>query len=480
MALKAVGFLVLLQYYCVATSAAPQLRIACEPTNDLLRHLPQALSAVQYSSPAAAVNAASSGDTIMVLAAGYPVTPTVVSADLFAAAKAKGAKLYVEFPAAVPGLNIGTEIQAGNMTFQRLVVATDTLAAEGLAKNRILYAHGAQWVQAGPYAGHHDQEEGCKNSTMSVASTSVETTVEGSWGELCAASVPCRVRYTGKLCTRDTGTQGRSQSILWESMQNLNHPSMRWDRDSVDSVSKWLGYCGVSPTGLTLPDHPCESIATNSSGAFCGSCPPGPAPAPSGNLIQPMLVSARVAGYDTAVFGLTGANPSPILFQHPADPSITVATTKLSSFVRGRFAPLVEWQLLWKVLLQRLVPWAGTVELEWQAAVHPAYGKDDVLPPNAAVEASMTGVEWLRGRSGLLPGPKQLARISQFLDPRWVDTGSELSNCSYGEGKARLWEPPDGERGDGRGGVLEGYTNLIQADGAQYQVCLAALCSANQ
>jgi len=189
-----------------------------------------------------------------------------------------------------------------------------------------------------------------------------------------------------------------------------------------------------------------------------------------------MLVSARVAGYDTAVFGLTGANPSPILFQHPADPSITVATTKLSSFVRGRFAPLVEWQLLWKVLLQQLVPWAGTVELEWEAAVHPAYGKDDALPPNAAVEASMTGVEWLRGRSGLLPGPKQLARISRFLDPRWVDTGSELSNCSYGECKARLWEPPDGERGDGRGGVLEGYTNLIQADGAQYQVCLAALC----
>ena len=30
-----------------------------------------------------------------------------------------------------------------------------------------------------------------------------------------------------------------------------------------------------------------------------------------------------------------------------------------------------------------------------------------------------------------------------------------------GECKARLWQPDGGERGDGRGGILEGYTNLV-------------------
>ena len=102
--------------------------------------------------------------------------------------------------------------------------------------------------------------------------------------------------------------------------------------------------------------------------------------------------------------------------------------------------------------------------------MHPAFSKDEALPPLAEAGASLAGVEWLRGRSGLLPGPRQLARISQFLDPRWVNLSNPLSNCSYGECKARLWEPIGGERGDGRGGILEGYTNLVQADGAQYQV----------
>ena len=71
-----------------------------------------------------------------------------------------------------------------------------------------------------------------------------------------------------------------------------------------------------------------------------------------------------------------------------------------------------------------------TVLLGLATPYNSAFAKDEALPPSAEVRASMTGVEWLRGRSGLLPGPRQLARIKQFLDPRWVDTTTELSNCS--------------------------------------------------
>ena len=66
------------------------------------------------------------------------------------------------------------------------------------------------------------------------------------------------------------------------------------------------------------------------------------------------------------------------------------------------------------------------MKLKWEAAVRPAFGKDDRLPADAQAQASITGVQWLRGRSGLLPGPKQLTRILQFLDPRLVDVTSEL------------------------------------------------------
>jgi hypothetical protein len=115
------------------------------------------------------------------------------------------------------------------------------------------------------------------------------------------------------------------------------------------------------------------------------------------------------------------------LFTHPDEPSITIATTKLSSFVRGRFAPLGAWKVLWEELLRTLAPWAPPLELDWEAAVHPAFGKDETLPSSAAVDASMTRVEWLRGRSGLLPGPKQLGR--QHLSYILVEFQTKMRCC---------------------------------------------------
>ena len=50
------------------------------------------------------------------------------------------------------------------------------------------------------------------------------------------------------------------------------------------------------------------------------------------------LMLARVAGYDTAVFGLPERAAYPLLFSIP-EKGLTVATTKLSSFVTGRFEP---------------------------------------------------------------------------------------------------------------------------------------------
>ena len=54
------------------------------------------------------------------------------------------------------------------------------------------------------------------------------------------------------------------------------------------------------------------------------------------------LVVARVAGYDTAIFGLPGKDVFPILFEVP-ERKLMIATTKLSSFVTGRYAPARDW-----------------------------------------------------------------------------------------------------------------------------------------
>ena len=55
-----------------AAAASPRLLLACQPANDLLTHLPPSLNASRFASPAAAVGAARSGDTVLALADGYP------------------------------------------------------------------------------------------------------------------------------------------------------------------------------------------------------------------------------------------------------------------------------------------------------------------------------------------------------------------------------------------------------------------------
>ena len=68
------------------------------------------------------------------------------------------------------------------------------------------------------------------------------------------------------------------------------------------------------------------------------------------------LVAARVAGFDTAVFGLP-PETFPILFE-TADGKVLVSTTKLSHFVTGRYAPAQDWQTIWRGVFGWLRPGA--------------------------------------------------------------------------------------------------------------------------
>ena len=66
-------------------------------------------------------------------------------------------------------------------------------------------------------------------------------------------------------------------------------------------------------------------------------------PAP---VVNPHMVLARVAGYDKATLGLP-KEVTPILFELPGR-DVLVATTKLSHFVSGRYAPTKAWAAVWR------------------------------------------------------------------------------------------------------------------------------------
>ncbi len=165
---------------------------------------------------------------------------------------------------------------------------------------------------------------------------------------------------------------------------------------------------------------------------------------------DPMVVVARVAGFDTAVFGIP-ETASPILFKLP-DREVYVATTRLSGFVTGRYAPSRDWGLLWQRILTMLDP-SGDVSLKWTPTVHPAYSENEKLPADAERRAFAEGIGWyLHGR--LLVSEKENAEVEKLLL-----SGAETRHV-----------PPASEpTGDGSHGILEGYAAATDLDGSQLQ-----------
>jgi hypothetical protein len=163
---------------------------------------------------------------------------------------------------------------------------------------------------------------------------------------------------------------------------------------------------------------------------------------------EPALVLGRVAGFDTAVYGLP-KQQSPVLFPM-REGRWWVATTKLSNFVTGRYETPEDWAAVWRFLLARVDP-EGRHELRWQPVARPAYGRDEALTPIAEVEACRSAAAWYLN-SGLLVGADGEAEIHRLL----------------ARGAEQL-DPPTtgGTKADGRRGVLEGFASQIMPDGAQ-------------
>ncbi len=162
------------------------------------------------------------------------------------------------------------------------------------------------------------------------------------------------------------------------------------------------------------------------------------------------LVAARVAGFDSAVYGLPEST-RPLLFRHP-DTNLLVATTALSRFVTGRYGPAEAWRVVWRRVLTWTAPQLPLPELKWVPMVAPSYGRDEPLPPDAERQALRRAVDWF-GKSKLLLHPSRLKEVDQ---------------AAQGDGLLPT-PPPDAPNGDGSLGILEAPLSIIQSDGSQTQ-----------
>jgi len=154
---------------------------------------------------------------------------------------------------------------------------------------------------------------------------------------------------------------------------------------------------------------------------------------------DPYLVIAKVAGFDTAIYGLDNTETHPLLFEHP-QLNILISTTKLSNFITGRYAPKDAWSSIWKHIFEWLQPNEPAPELHWTESVHPTYPKDKMISQNDRMQAASRGVEW-------------------FYKSNLLATSLEIEN-----GKV-LKITPDGEYG--KEGIRECYLSKIIYDGTQ-------------
>ena len=156
----------------------------------------------------------------------------------------------------------------------------------------------------------------------------------------------------------------------------------------------------------------------------------------------PHLVLARVAGFDTAVYGLP-KDVHPLLVE-TADGHL-IAATKLSAFVTGRFAPTAEWKHIWRTMLRTLDPKHEPPTLDHEPIVRPSNSTDERETFRRAAAFYLN--------SRLLITPERRGDIHRLL----------------AAGVEEVASPSTGSNGDGSLGMMEGYASHILPDGSQMQ-----------
>ncbi|MEO5648463.1 MAG: hypothetical protein ABIR03_00915 [Ginsengibacter sp.] len=164
---------------------------------------------------------------------------------------------------------------------------------------------------------------------------------------------------------------------------------------------------------------------------------------------NPLIVLGKVVGFNKAEYGINDIKTYPLLFQKD---NMLVATTKLSDFATGRYAPEESWEKTWDYIVSWVIGVNDFHFNHWLSFVSPMYLKDATLAPDARKNSILKGVEWFyNGRF--------------FIDSSWKDMWLKYQ----GDGLLPLG-PSVSQRlpnGDGSLGILEGHASNIYFNGTQ-------------
>ena len=163
-----------------------------------------------------------------------------------------------------------------------------------------------------------------------------------------------------------------------------------------------------------------------------------------------VMAIAKVAGFDTAVYGLDDTPCYPLVYRKRD--GLWMSTSQLSEFARLRFMPEAKWKVFWEKVIGDLTG-HETRFSSWIYPAHPSYGKDVPLPDTARLASVRKGVEWFYNGHFLVDASWK----KDWIDKYQGDGVMPIGPCL----------PPDIKDGDGSCGILEGHCSAIYADGRQ-------------
>lgn len=165
---------------------------------------------------------------------------------------------------------------------------------------------------------------------------------------------------------------------------------------------------------------------------------------------HPLMVIAKVAGFDTAVYGLAETPNYPLVYK--AEENLWVSTSQLSNYARVRFAPDFRWKSFWETLMGNLL--GHPVKFRtWESLVHPTYGEHQELPDSARLASVRRGVQWFFNGHFLVDSSWKAQWLDRYQGDGRMPVGPSL--------------PDDAADGDGTLGILEGHCSAIDGNGRQ-------------
>jgi len=112
------------------------------------------------------------------------------------------------------------------------------------------------------------------------------------------------------------------------------------------------------------------------------------------NAQQPEIVLVRVAGCDTAVYGLPNKKDVHPIFFECSRTTLLVAATKLSNFRAARYGHSEAWTIVWNRIIDWLCQGDNIIPVRTRATVHPTYVSNIKIPPRIEKQAFCRRVEW--------------------------------------------------------------------------------------